>query len=533
MKANLARWCPVVESTEGQLDRDPAELARGRLLERLAPAMTGQQVADLAVKSVPELVGAEGAVIFLCDEQDHLELVAYLAPLAHRDLLESAGAGWIKLAPDALVPAAEVVASGISRIWMDPNGKGSVETLPLRSDDQVFGAIALVFTQDSSTKAAGLSSDEAIQVVSESLARTAIYEREATSAGEYVRSTRPRYLPNIPGLEFGVAIPSPTNNLAESGHWFNVSQPQHSRALVAMGCVGGGKASYSVAASVRSALLAYSVISQRPDELLDMLIAFHRTQTELEGIPDVGIARFDVDLDHFSWATSGNVSPLLYRSGKTRFLGRPGDGTTSGEVTLGPGDVVLMADACRLVDNDDENLGKELAALGELPPAQLAGRLLESRSTRGIEHGGFLAFRVGADSRARAWVVEATPTEIAAGRKQTRRELSHLGVEVPATVDDAELIMSELLSNVVRHVGGSAWVSIQRLPDRLRLEVADSGTEETLEMPTTDVLDDKGRGLFLIDSVAHEWGVLPSPEGKTVWAELELPASVDERVGED
>ena len=105
--------------------------------------MTRQETADIAVRNLPRLVGADGAVIFLCDDDNHLELVAYMAPLSSRDLMEAAGAGWIKLAPDAQLPAAEVVQTRQGSVWLDPDGRGSVETLPLFSTTLSPGRLLL------------------------------------------------------------------------------------------------------------------------------------------------------------------------------------------------------------------------------------------------------------------------------------------------------------------------------------------------------------------------------------------------------
>jgi anti-sigma regulatory factor (Ser/Thr protein kinase) len=86
-------------------------------------------------------------------------------------------------------------------------------------------------------------------------------------------------------------------------------------------------------------------------------------------------------------------------------------------------------------------------------------------------------------------------------------------------VDVAQLLVSELVTNVVLHAGGEAEVSIA-LHDRcLRIEVADSSPV----MPTQRERDDGrvgGRGLPIIEVVGDRWGVEPRDGGKVVWAEL-------------
>jgi anti-sigma regulatory factor (Ser/Thr protein kinase) len=84
------------------------------------------------------------------------------------------------------------------------------------------------------------------------------------------------------------------------------------------------------------------------------------------------------------------------------------------------------------------------------------------------------------------------------------------------------LSASELVTNAINHTpdGGElrAW---DRAPDvPLRLEVEDH--DPTLPEVRTPQLDATGgRGLHLVDDVANDWGVEPTPEGKIVWAEFD------------
>ncbi|UNS98187.1 ATP-binding protein [Streptomyces tubbatahanensis] len=89
-----------------------------------------------------------------------------------------------------------------------------------------------------------------------------------------------------------------------------------------------------------------------------------------------------------------------------------------------------------------------------------------------------------------------------------------------------ELIISELVTNAVRARAPqdrSVGVRIRHLPGEglLRLEVSDAGEgRPVLREPDDDELG--GRGLLLVDALAHRWGVdeRMGGIGKTVWAEL-------------
>ena len=107
-----------------------------------------------------------------------------------------------------------------------------------------------------------------------------------------------------------------------------------------------------------------------------------------------------------------------------------------------------------------------------------------------------------------------------------RRTVDRLGDMTSAGVRDmARLVVSELVTNTVRHSGLRAGdpieVRISLHPNTLRIEVAQAGSsfEPRVQTPSTDVIF--GRGLMILDQVADRWGTLPNG-GVTVWAELDL-----------
>lgn len=97
--------------------------------------------------------------------------------------------------------------------------------------------------------------------------------------------------------------------------------------------------------------------------------------------------------------------------------------------------------------------------------------------------------------------------------------------------DAAELALTELVANVVRHVPGRRCQTlIILLPGRgVRVEISDASPR----LPRTvagDVLDEGGRGLLLVEAVTDGWGVelRGDGRGKTVWFECgqrEVPSS--------
>ncbi|MFI6542090.1 ATP-binding protein [Streptomyces prunicolor] len=116
-------------------------------------------------------------------------------------------------------------------------------------------------------------------------------------------------------------------------------------------------------------------------------------------------------------------------------------------------------------------------------------------------------------------------------RELVRKRLAEYGLQDLA--DIAELLVSELATNAVVHAGGRYRLTLTLGVGTLRCEVADE--RRHLPRPShrhaerDDHLDvdpdsENGRGLFLVDALAHRWGSRLVEEGKEVWFELETEA---------
>jgi anti-sigma regulatory factor (Ser/Thr protein kinase) len=91
---------------------------------------------------------------------------------------------------------------------------------------------------------------------------------------------------------------------------------------------------------------------------------------------------------------------------------------------------------------------------------------------------------------------------------------------------DAELCMSELVSNAVTHTGSSrVHCRLWSARGVLFLEVDDEDRGDQPQLEQAEDEDEHGRGILLIDTFATAWGAVPrlGAAGKTVWAALKLP----------
>jgi anti-sigma regulatory factor (Ser/Thr protein kinase) len=128
-----------------------------------------------------------------------------------------------------------------------------------------------------------------------------------------------------------------------------------------------------------------------------------------------------------------------------------------------------------------------------------------------------------------------TASSVGVARRRLIGDLSEAGV-FEATACDAGLVLSELISNALRHAtplqGSVVRVAWWLDDDCLEIAVSDGGgpTMPAVNEPGNSAIG--GRGLGIVDRLSLRWGVCTSPDGEgetTVWAELALsPDKADE-----
>jgi hypothetical protein len=100
------------------------------------------------------------------------------------------------------------------------------------------------------------------------------------------------------------------------------------------------------------------------------------------------------------------------------------------------------------------------------------------------------------------------------------------GDGVATLAEQGQLILTELVTNAVRHAPGRIGVSIEAHHDRLTLSVTDAVRPARPLVPlSVPPSSQSGRGLTIVDSLSSAWGVRAEPVGKTVWAELAADAA--------
>ena len=99
------------------------------------------------------------------------------------------------------------------------------------------------------------------------------------------------------------------------------------------------------------------------------------------------------------------------------------------------------------------------------------------------------------------------------------------GWDAPHDADDIALLVTELVTNVIDHVGGEAAITLElALADEwLRISVADGSSVRPVVRELSKE-NPRGRGLVLVQAIADRWGAEDHRGGKRVWFELQPPS---------
>lgn len=110
------------------------------------------------------------------------------------------------------------------------------------------------------------------------------------------------------------------------------------------------------------------------------------------------------------------------------------------------------------------------------------------------------------------------PTEAGRARAALTDVLLAWGLDV--MVDDAVLVVSELVANAILHTRAPVMLRIFVHDDGvLHLDVSDTSPKPPQRRAATPH-DVNGRGLELVDILADRWGWHARDGGKDVWAEM-------------
>lgn len=409
---------------------------------------------------------------------------------------------------------------------------------PLRARGSVLGMAVFVRTADTSPFVAA-----DVEVAEELAARTALcvdnarlYAREHAVALSLQRSLLPQQVLEGSGVEVAYRY-LPAGEAAEvGGDWFDVIQLAGNRVALVVGDVmGSGVRAAGIMGQFRTAVRTLAGLDLGPAHVLRQLDDLFASMSESH-LATCVYTVYDPADRTCAMASAGHLPPLLVEPG-----GEVRRVELTGGAPLGVGGVTYetyqfsVRDGSRLVlytDGMVERRGEDIDAGVDALAARLAGNAEELDELcealiapqAGVHREDDATVLVATlhelpSHDVASWVLNSTPAVVSRARELVRGQLAEWDLE--RLVDTTELLVSELVTNALRHARGPIELRLMRA-DGLVCEVADA-LEAAPQMRRARSTDEGGRGLHLVNQLAGRWGTRSTASGKIVWFELPYP----------
>ncbi|WP_328767647.1 SpoIIE family protein phosphatase [Streptomyces sp. NBC_00286] len=365
------------------------------------------------------------------------------------------------------------------------------------------------------------------------------YTRERNMVLALQRSLLPQGLPDQEAVEVAHRYLPAESDVG--GDWYDVIPLSGTRIGLFVGdVVGHGMHSAATMGRLRTAARSFAELDFPPDEVLthldNVVGRLDREDPAADGVGIIGAtclyAIYDPTSQQCVLARAGHPPPALVRpDGTVSFpdlpagppLGLGGLPFETAEIHLPEHSQLvlytdgLIEDRNRDIDESLDRLRKALAHPERTPEETCEAVLDLVAPAHPADDLALLVARTHAldPHRIAHWDLPADPALVSDVRAAAVRQLADWGLDEAAFV--AELLLSELITNAIRHGSGPIRVRLLHGPS-LICEVYDtSSTAPHLRRAATT--DEGGRGLFLVAQLAQSWGTRYTPEGKVIWAE--------------
>ncbi|WP_406483149.1 sodium/proline symporter PutP [Streptomyces platensis] len=579
-------WYMVIDATERWRAQERLALlndAGARIGSTLEVTRTAQELADEAVPFVAEFVAVDLLDSVMRGEEPAPGPVG-ITPVIRRAGQQSVREG----CPESTLAVGEAVrrapSSPVTRCLRE--SRSLVERILDRStsawvtEDQSLGAsiakfdirslmvvpvrargVTLGVATFARSRRRGPFEDDDVRLAEELVSRAAVcvdnarrFTRERAAARSMQRYLLPQDLTGGSALEVASWYLPADAPSGVGGDWFDVIPLSGARvALVVGDVVGHGINAAATMGRLRTAVRTLANLDLPPDELLahldDLVIGLMgpaEAEDETAGAGFMGAtclyAVYDPVSRRFTLARAGHLPPVIVGpDGTADVLDLPAGPPLglgylpfeSAEMELTEGSLIaLYTDG--LIETFDRDLDVGLSRLGDA--LVVPGQTLEEVGLGAVDalltgppsdDAALLLARTRllAPDRVASWDLPSDPASVANARALAGRQLAEWGMD--DLTFTTELIVSELVTNAIRHATGP--VCLRLIRDRgLICEISDaSSTSPRLRHARTT--DEGGRGLLIVAQLARRWGTRYTTAGKIIWTEQDIPDDIDAR----
>ncbi|MCI0386751.1 SpoIIE family protein phosphatase [Streptomyces sp. CNQ085] len=372
--------------------------------------------------------------------------------------------------------------------------------------------------------------------------------RQREAAVTLQRSLLPQQLEQPDDLRVAATYRPGGTDAAVGGDWYDVITLGAGRTALVIGDVmGRGLRAAAVMGQLRTAVRAYARLDLPPHEVLQLLDGL-AAEIDPNQIATCLYAVHDPNEGRLAYASAGHLPVLVrdpdgtvHRADESTGppLGTGGWLHTSASVPFGEGSAaVLYTDG--LVERRDADIDQGIEMLEEAfagatgSPQIVCDRLLRALGIT-AEHDddvALLALQHPVRTGHEAELFHNAALDLLGGVEAAPRARAFAsGVltswRFPRALHDlGVLAASELVANSLQHGTPPMCLRLRRTDRRLIVEVTD-GDDHLPRRRRADPVDESGRGISIVATIASAWGSRRTPGGgKAVWCEFALPDTV-------
>ncbi|MEV5186549.1 ATP-binding SpoIIE family protein phosphatase [Streptomyces werraensis] len=418
----------------------------------------------------------------------------------------------------------------------------SMIVAPLTARDTVLGLLTLYRSRVDAFEEADLDvARQAASTAAVHLDNARSYRREHTVASALQRRLQPGVSPRLSAVETAhVYLPE-----SAGGAWFDVIPLSGTRVALVVGDVAGhGIEAAATMGQLRVALRTLASQDLETDEVLTHLDEVAGQLTAVDSreahpyLATCAITVYDPVSRQCTMMRAGHPAPVLVDPDGSPIevdvplgppLGAEGGTAFVPAVTQLPPGCLIAHVTNGLLGSDDDGDGdadavhrlEDVLATPSRPLQELCDTAVYRMTPSRYDDAVLLLARTEClpPDRVADWTLPADASVVGTARRLVGQQLASWGLDDRAFTTG--IIVSELVTNAIRHGEGPVRLRLIHDDERLLAEVTDASSAGP-HLRHARAGDEGGRGLYIVMRLSAHWGVRHGREDKTIWSEQRL-----------